>query len=102
MTEADELDGLVDLVDRCVAQGLPFSEAEPIELIRTHMADTGRGRSDLALLPGSPSRASGVLRHQPAQTVAVIHKLTVEWGIPADCLVRPMRLRPREPTFGQV
>lgn len=99
---ANELDVPVDLVDHDAAQHLPVPEVEPIELIRTHTASTGRGQSILARLPGSPIRSSEVLRHRRALTVDMIHKLTAKGGIPADCRMRPMRLRTRKRTCGQV
>lgn len=90
--EGDELDVLVVLVEHYETRRFPFPEAEPIDLLREHMASTGRSQSDLAWLLGSPSRASEVLRRKRALTVDMIHKLTAEWGIPAEYLVRPYAL----------
>ncbi|MDF2095792.1 helix-turn-helix domain-containing protein [Aquibaculum arenosum] len=88
----DELDLLVDLVEHYEERNFPFPELEPIELLRSHMEATGRTQADLALLFGSTSRASEILNRRRALTVDMIYRLHAEWGLPADCLVRPYHL----------
>lgn len=53
---------------------------------------TGRTPQDLAALFGSAPRASEALRRKRALTFDMIGKLSKEWGMPADVLVRPYRL----------
>jgi HTH-type transcriptional regulator / antitoxin HigA len=41
---------------------------------------------------GSRSRASEILSCRRALTVEMIHKISKEWNIPADLLVRPYKI----------
>lgn len=91
-TEGDELDILLDLVEHYENKHFPIAPMEPIELLRMHMETTARSQADLAALLGSRPRASEVLNRKRALTVDMIHKLSSEWHIPADCLVRPYHL----------
>ena len=88
----DELDLLVDLVEHYEDRHFPIPEASPVEILRSHMEATGRTQADLARLLGSASRASEILNRRRALTVDMIHRLHAEWGLPADCLVRPYHL----------
>lgn len=90
--EGDELDVLVDLVEHYEDKHFPVEQVEPIEVLRTHMETTGRTQADLAALLGSRPRASEVLHLKRVLTVDMIHKLSSEWHIPADCLVKPYHL----------
>lgn len=94
--EGDELDILVDLVEHYESKHFPVEPMEPIDLLRAHMETTARTQADLAALFGSRSRASEVLNRKRALTVDMIHKLSSEWGIPADCLVKPYHLAAAE------
>lgn len=91
-TKGDELDILVDLVEHYENKHFPIEPMQPIELLHVHMETTGRSQSDLASLLGSHPRASEVLNKKRALTVDMIHKLSSEWHIPADCLVKPYHL----------
>ncbi|MCV0398147.1 MAG: transcriptional regulator [Rhizobiaceae bacterium] len=94
--EGDELDVLVDLVEHYEDRHFPIEPAEPVDLLKAHMENTGRTQADLAALFGSRPRASEVLNRKRALTVEMIHKLSSEWHIPADCLVRPYHLTAAE------
>lgn len=90
--EGNELDVLCDLVEHYEDRHFPIEPMEPIDLLKVHMDETGRTQADLARLLRSESRASEILNRKRALTVAMIHKISTEWGIPADCLVRPYHL----------
>lgn len=94
--DGDHLDLLVDLVEHYEDRHFPMPDAEPVEVIRAHMEETGRNQADLGRLFESASRASEILNRRRALTVAMIHRLNTEWGIPADCLVRPYHLASSE------
>ena len=94
--EGDELDILVDLVEHYESKHFPVEPMEPIALLRVHMDTTGRTQADLAALLGSRPRASEVLNRKRALTVDMIHRLSSEWHIPADCLVKPYHLAAAE------
>ncbi|MDD1498600.1 type II toxin-antitoxin system HigA family antitoxin [Agrobacterium sp. CNPSo 3708] len=90
--EGERFDILAALIEAYEDTYYPIDAPEPVELIRSHMEMTGRTQSDLGALFGSRSRASEVLNKKRALTVDMIYKLHKEWGIPADCLVKPYHL----------
>jgi HTH-type transcriptional regulator / antitoxin HigA len=90
--EADRFDVLSDLIEAYESRGFPADDREPIEFLQGFMEMTGRSQSDLAELFGSRSRASEILNRRRALTIEMIHKLSQEWGLPADCLARPYPL----------
>jgi HTH-type transcriptional regulator/antitoxin HigA len=94
--EGDELDILVDLVEHYESKHFPVEPMEPIALLKAHMETTARTQADLAALLGSRPRASEVLNRKRALTVDMIHRLSSEWHIPADCLVKPYHLAAAE------
>lgn len=91
-TEGDRFDVLSDLIAAYEERHFPLPDADPVEALRAFLEATGRTQQDLAVLLGSAPRASEVLRRKRALTVDMIGKLSKEWGIPADVLVRPYRL----------
>ncbi len=90
--EADRFDVLADLIEADENRHHAITAPDPVDLIRAHMENSGREQSDLAFLFGSRSRASEVLRRKQALTVDMIHRLSVQWGIPAEHLVVPYPL----------
>jgi HTH-type transcriptional regulator/antitoxin HigA len=90
--EADRFDVLADLIEAYEHRRVPMEPMEPIDLLKAHMEMTGRTQADLAKLFGSRPRASEILRRKRALTVDMIHRLSTEWGIPADALVTPYHL----------
>ena len=94
--EGDELDILVDLVEHYESKHFPVEPMEPIDLLKAHMETTARTQADLAALLGSRPRASEVLNRKRALTVDMIYRLSSEWHIPADCLVKPYHLAAAE------
>ena len=94
--EGDELDILVDLVEHYESKHFPVEPMEPIDLLRAHMETTARTQADLAALLGSRPRASEVLNRKRALPVDMSYRLSSEWHIPADCLVKPYHLAAAE------
>ncbi|MBB3774014.1 HTH-type transcriptional regulator/antitoxin HigA [Angulomicrobium tetraedrale] len=90
--EGDRFDVLSDLIAAYEERHFPLPGADPVEALRAFLEATGRTQQDLAALLGSAPRASEILRRKRALTVDMIGKLSKEWGIPADVLVRPYRL----------
>lgn len=90
--EADKLEILATLVERYEDGMWPIPEADPVEVIRFMMEQRGEGQSGLATLFGSASRASEILNRRRALTMEMVWKLSREWHIPAELLVRPYEL----------
>ncbi|HIJ38297.1 MAG TPA: XRE family transcriptional regulator [Rhodospirillaceae bacterium] len=87
--EADRFDLLALVIADYEAKHWPIDPPDPVEAIKARMQQTGYGQKDLAALLGSRSRASEVLSRKRPLTMAMAWKLNREWGIPADCLIRP-------------
>jgi HTH-type transcriptional regulator / antitoxin HigA len=93
--EGDKLDVLVALVESYEARRWPIGHDkgfDPIDVLHYAIEELGHTQSELAELLGSRSRASEILGRRRALTVDMIRKLSDEWKIPADLLVRPYRV----------
>ena len=90
--EADRFDILSDLIEAFENRQFSIDAPNPVEFLRNFMELTDRTQSDLAQLLGSRSRASEILNRKRALTVEMIHRLHTEWGIPAECLIKPYDL----------
>lgn len=90
--DGDRFDVLADLIQAYEDRHFPIEPMEPVDLLKAHMETTGRTQTDLGHLLGSAPRASEILNRRRALTVDMIHKISVAWHIPADCLVHPYPL----------
>jgi len=93
--KGDRLDVLMALVDAYERQNWPDEDLDPIDAIKSRMANSGRTRKDLEKIVGSSGRASEILNRKRHLTLPMIWKLVRRWGIPAEVLVRPYRLSSR-------
>jgi HTH-type transcriptional regulator/antitoxin HigA len=93
-TEAgDKLDILATLVEKYEDSRWPNIDAsDPIDLLNYAIEELGHSQAELAELLGSRSRASELLNRRRPLTVEMIHKISESWKIPADLLVRPVRV----------
>ncbi|MBM3576017.1 MAG: helix-turn-helix domain-containing protein [Alphaproteobacteria bacterium] len=90
--EAERFDVLSALIDAYEENHWPIEPADPVEAIRYKMEIAGLKQADLAQLLGSMSRASEILNRRRALTTEMIYKLSSQWGIPAESLIRPYHL----------
>jgi len=91
--QGDELDVLATLVEAYEAEHHAVEAPDPIALIEFAMEQRQATRADLEPIIGLRSRVSEVLNRKRPLTLAMIRKLTDEWGLPADALVQPYPLR---------
>jgi HTH-type transcriptional regulator / antitoxin HigA len=95
-TEAsDKLEVLVTLVESYEARRWPIDpklHLDPIDVLHYAIAELGHSQSELADLLESRPRASEILARRRALTVEMIHKISEQWNIPAELLVRPYKL----------
>jgi len=89
---AERFDVLAALIDAYEAKHWPIEPADPIEAIRYKMEVAGLKQADLAELLGSASRASEILNRRRALTTEMVFKISSQWRIPAESLVRPYHL----------
>jgi len=92
--EADRFDVLAALIGAYERDHWSIDPPEPIDAIRHFMDQHGYGRSDLANLLGSRSRASEILNRRRPLTMDMAWKLHREWGLPAESLIRPYHTDP--------
>jgi HTH-type transcriptional regulator/antitoxin HigA len=90
--EGNRLDVLMTLVDAYERQQWPVDDIDPIEAVKARMENAGRTRKEFEAITGSSGRASEILNRKRHLTLAMIWKLTREWQIPADLLIRPYKL----------
>jgi HTH-type transcriptional regulator/antitoxin HigA len=76
------------LIEAYERERWPIDPPDPVEAIRYCMEQQGRSQSDLAVLLGSRSRASEILSRRRPLTLEMVRKLHLEWGIPAESLLR--------------
>ena len=92
--EADRFDVLAALIKAYEDEHWPIGAAHPLAAIRYVMEMRGYTQADLARVLGSRSRASEVLNRKRHLTREMAWALNRKWGIPADSLIRPYKLRP--------
>ena len=97
--EGDELELLVTLVELYEKAKYPIDLPDPVEAIKFRMEQLGLKQKDLIPHIGSRSKVSEVLSRQRPLSIAMIRKLNVGLGIPAEILLREpgaKRARPLE------
>jgi HTH-type transcriptional regulator/antitoxin HigA len=93
--EADRFDLLALVIEDYERKRWPIDPPEAIDAIRYRMETTGYTQADLGRLLGSRQRASDILTRRRALTMNMAWKLHREWGIPAEALIAPPRMRRR-------
>ncbi len=86
-SEGDKLDVLVTLIQAYEAKHFPMDLPDPVEAIKFVMEQRNLTVHDLLPVFGRPNRAYEVLNGKRSLTLAMIRKLHVEFGIPADALI---------------
>ena len=86
--EGEELDVLVDLVDRYEGRQVPMGDPDPVAAIEFRMEQAGLRPAHLAPFIGSRARVSEVLSGKRAITPPMARALHAHLGIPADLLLR--------------
>ncbi|MBK1870408.1 helix-turn-helix domain-containing protein [Aestuariivirga sp. YIM B02566] len=92
---ADRFDVLASLIEAYEAKNWPIEPTDPVEAIEYRMEISGYTQKDLSELIGSRSRASEILKRKRPLTMQMAHKLSVEWNIPAEVLLKPYHLDTR-------
>lgn len=90
--EGDKLDVLVTLVEAYENTHWPIEAPDPVELIKAHMEVSGLTQSDLGAVLRSAPRASEILNRKRALSRDMVYRLSREWHLPADQLVKPYHL----------
>lgn len=91
--EGDRFDLLALVIGDYEDKHYPIEAPGPIEAIKMTMRRKGYSQADLGRLIGSASRASEVLNRRRYLTVDMIWALNRKWGIPAEALIKPYRIK---------
>ena len=87
-SEGDRLDVLVTLIESYERQHFPMDLPDAVEAIKFRMEQQGLTPKDLEPLIGRSNRVYEVLNRKRGLTLAMIQKLHVGLGIPAESLLR--------------
>jgi len=92
--DGDRFEVLFTLVEAYEEKQYPILPPDPVEAIKYYMDSRGLDRRDLEKYIGPSGRVSEVLSRKRPLTLAMIRKLNVGLGIPAEVLIQ-------SPTHGQ-
>lgn len=90
--EGDRFDVLATLIEAYENEHYPISAPDPVEAISAYMQMAGLKQASLAEIIGSRSRASEILARKRHLTLDMVHKLSEQWRIPAEVLIKPYHL----------
>ena len=90
--EGDRLDVLVTLVEAYEARHFPIDLPDPVEAIKFRMEQAGLTVKDLEPFIGRSNRVYEILNRKRPLTLAMIWKLNQGLGIPAESLIKPIKL----------
>jgi HTH-type transcriptional regulator / antitoxin HigA len=89
IANGDALEVLTLFVDAYEAEHYAIEAPDPVEAILYYVESRGLSRRDLEPFIGSRSRVSEVLNRKRPLTLAMIRRLHVGLGIPAEILIQP-------------
>lgn len=85
--DGDRLDILATLVQAYEAKHMPITAPDPVEAIKFRMDQSGLSVKDLEPIIGKSNRVYEVLNRKRPLTLAMIRRLHISLGIPADVLI---------------
>jgi HTH-type transcriptional regulator/antitoxin HigA len=94
--KGDRLDILITLVDAFEAARFPMDLPDPIEAIKFRLEQQGVDKKALIGIIGNRTRVYEVLRRDRALSLSMIQKVNRQLKIPAEVLIRPIRVRKKK------
>ena len=91
--EGDRLEVVTTLVEAYEEAHFPMDVPDPIEAIKFRLEQLGEDKKALIGIIGNRTRVYEVLRRDRALSLAMIRQLNKHLKIPAEILIRPVRLR---------
>ncbi len=92
-SEGDRLDILATLVEAYEEAHFPMDMPDPIEAIKFRLEQQGEDRKALVGIIGNRTRVYEILRRDRALSLAMIRRLNKQLRIPAEVLIKPIRVR---------
>jgi len=93
--DGDRLDVLTTLVEAYENKHFPMDAPDPIEAIRFRLEQQGLDHRALVGVIGGRSHVYEVMHRKRALSLEMIRRLNKSLGIPAEVLIRPVRVRRR-------
>jgi HTH-type transcriptional regulator/antitoxin HigA len=94
--DGDRLEILTTLVEAYEEAHFPMDMPDPIEAIKFRLDQQGEDKKALIGIIGNRTRVYEVLRRDRALSLAMIRRLNHELGIPAEVLIRPVRVQKKQ------
>jgi HTH-type transcriptional regulator/antitoxin HigA len=94
--EGDRLEILITLAEAYEDAHFPMDMPDPIEAIKFRLEQQGVDKKALIGIIGNRSRVYEVLRRDRALSLTMIQKLNQQLKIPAEILIRPIRMRKKK------
>ena len=94
--EGDHLEILTTLVEAYEETHFPMDLPDPIEAIKFRLEQQGADQKVLIGIIGNRTRVYEVLRRDRALSLSMIQKLNRQLKIPAEVLIRPIRIRKKK------
>ena len=94
--DGDRLEILTTLVEAYEEAHFPMDMPDPIEAIKFRLEQQGVDKKALIGIIGNRTRVYEVLRRDRALSLTMIQKLNQQLKIPAEVLIRPIRVRKKK------
>ncbi len=94
--DGDRLEILVTLAEAYEQAHFPMDMPDPIEAIKFRLEQQGVDKKALIGIIGNRTRVYEVLRRDRALSLTMIQKLNRQLKIPAEVLIRPIRVRKKK------
>ena len=94
--DGDRLEILITLAEAYEEAHFPMDLPDPIEAIKFRLEQQGIDKKALIGVLGSRTRVYEVLRRDRALSLTMIQKLNQQFKIPAEVLIRPIRVRKKK------
>src|SRR5208283_847131 len=94
--EGDRLDILTTLAEAYEEAHFPMDMTDPIEAIKFRLEQQGEDKKALIGIIGNRTRVYEVLRRDRALSLTMIRQLNQHLKIPAEILIRPVRMRKKK------
>ncbi len=94
--EGDRLEILITLAEAYEEAHFPMDMPDPIEAIKFRLEQQGVDKKALIGILGNRTRVYEILRRDRALSLRMIQKLNQKLKIPAEVLIRPIRVRKKK------
>ena len=94
--DGDRVEILITLAEAYEEAHFPMDMPDPIEAIKFRLEQQGVDKKALIGILGSRTRVYEVLRRDSALSLTMIQKLNQQLKIPAEILIRPIRVRKKK------